>query len=260
MSYEYFGTQDLIALPGRSVQTFPSGLVRVDRSYMCRPQFAERYRSQLAVGNSMPLDDGKPAIDGLFIFPEPQENRRQNGFLQFDVSAYGRTNTQGSHTENFLQDTIQGLSFAYTQVTVERCVFNETALSEILNPPEVELGFVIDTPDDDDPRSSDVVRVISIPLGPMEARPVRDIFGGFIIGGGERFRFSHGGLIIERKTDYFFIQWLYMFNGRQPKVIANSSRNYGSFSEFTITYGFTGSGLPISLTAFQGEWRITATS
>jgi hypothetical protein len=227
---------------------------------MCRPQFAEAYRRQLAVGNSMPLDDGKPAIDGLFIFPEPQEDRGQNGFVQFDVSAYGRTNTQGSQTENFLQGKTQGLSFAYSQVTVERCVSTATALSEILNPPEVELNFEIDTPDDDDPQSSNVLRVISIPVGLMEADPIRSTNGGFILAGGIRYRFSDGGVIIERKTTDFFIQWLYIFRSRQPKVIANSSRNFGSFSEVTTTYGFQGSGSPIWAAAFTGEWKITAIS
>jgi hypothetical protein len=40
----------------------------------------------------MPLDDGAPAIDGLFIFPEPQERIRDDGFAEFRVTAYGRTN------------------------------------------------------------------------------------------------------------------------------------------------------------------------
>jgi hypothetical protein len=94
-NYTYHGTRDLIALPGRSVQTFPSGLVRVERSFMCRKDDVARYRSILRVNEPMPFDDGAPAIDGLFIFPEPQEQVRDDGFVEFRVTAYGRTNLIG---------------------------------------------------------------------------------------------------------------------------------------------------------------------
>ena len=43
----------------------------------------------------MPLDDGAPAIDGLFIFPDPSEVVRDDGFVEFRVTAYGRTNKTG---------------------------------------------------------------------------------------------------------------------------------------------------------------------
>jgi hypothetical protein len=43
----------------------------------------------------MPMDDGAPAFDGLFIFPEPQEIVRDDGFVEFRVTAYGRTNATG---------------------------------------------------------------------------------------------------------------------------------------------------------------------
>jgi hypothetical protein len=91
-SYTYHGTRDLIAMPGRSVQAFPSGLVRVERSFLCRKGDVARYRNALRVNEPMPFDDGAPAIDGLFIFPEPQEQVRDDGFVEFRVTAYGRTN------------------------------------------------------------------------------------------------------------------------------------------------------------------------
>lgn len=95
MAYTYHGTRDLITAPGRSVQTFPSGLVRVERTYLCRRGDELRYRSELAVGNLLPDDEGAPAIDGLYIFPEPQEMARDDGFYEFRVTAYGRANTTG---------------------------------------------------------------------------------------------------------------------------------------------------------------------
>lgn len=103
MAYTYFGTQDIIKLPGRSVATFPSGLVRVDRTYACRIEKVGLLRKLFAVGNLLPNDDGTPAIDGLYIFPEVQETRRVDGFVEFKVSGYGRTNTIGQ-TSSKIQD------------------------------------------------------------------------------------------------------------------------------------------------------------
>jgi len=101
MSYIYHGTSDLIALPGRTVQTYPSGLVRVERSFVCRKADVATYRDQIKAGDEMPLDDGAPAIDGLYIFPDPQEVSRPDGFAEFRVTAYGRSNTTGQRVRSF---------------------------------------------------------------------------------------------------------------------------------------------------------------
>jgi len=79
--------------PGRTVTTFPSGLIRVDQTYICADSDAAESRSTLAVGNPMPDGDSSPSIDGIAIFPAPQENRRGDGFTEFKVSAYGRSTT-----------------------------------------------------------------------------------------------------------------------------------------------------------------------
>lgn len=90
-NYTYHGTRDLIAMPGRSVQTYPSGLVRVERSFLCRKADVARYRNTFRVNEPMPFDDGAPAIDGLYIFPTVQEQVRDDGFVEFRVTAYGRS-------------------------------------------------------------------------------------------------------------------------------------------------------------------------
>ena len=59
---------------------------------MCRKADVARYRNTFRANEPMPFDDGAPAIDGLFIFPEPQEAVRDDGFVEFRVTAYGRTN------------------------------------------------------------------------------------------------------------------------------------------------------------------------
>jgi hypothetical protein len=73
------------------VTTFPSGLIRIDKSYACRANLAVRYRTFFEVGQPLPDDDGAPSIDGAFIYPDAQETRREDGFVEFRVSAYGRT-------------------------------------------------------------------------------------------------------------------------------------------------------------------------
>jgi hypothetical protein len=111
-NYTYYGTRDLIALPGRSVQNFPSGLMRVERSFMCRKDAVARYRNALRVNEPMPFDDGAPAIDGLFIFPEPQEQVRDDGFVEFRVTAYGRT----SFSAPFERKLTQGLYYIQANI------------------------------------------------------------------------------------------------------------------------------------------------
>lgn len=103
MSYTYHGTNEIVVLPGRSISTFPSGLVRVDRTYAVRADRANTVRREFAVGNILPYDDGTPAIDGLYIFPEPQETQRDDGFVEFKVSGYGRTKTDGFTRREFVQ-------------------------------------------------------------------------------------------------------------------------------------------------------------
>jgi|LauGreDrversion4_2_1035121.scaffolds.fasta_scaffold195150_3 hypothetical protein len=97
MSYSIFITSPtaLIPQPGRAVNTFPSGLVRVDQTYLGLTSKATTHRATLAIGNDMPDSDSSPCMDGLKIFPAPQERRREDGFTEYLVSAYGRKNDTG---------------------------------------------------------------------------------------------------------------------------------------------------------------------
>ena len=99
--YKTAAGNGLIPQAGRSASTFPSGLIRIDQTYLGLTANAAAHRATLAVGNSMPDGDSSPAIDGLKIFPEPQEIRREDGFTEYKVSAYGRINTHGKADSNF---------------------------------------------------------------------------------------------------------------------------------------------------------------
>jgi hypothetical protein len=102
----------LIATGERSISTYPSGLVRVDRTYICKHDAAATHRATLAPNAEMPGDDGSPAIDGLYIFPVPQEVRRPNGFTEFAVSAFGRTSTSAVITALKQQEFIRAATLS----------------------------------------------------------------------------------------------------------------------------------------------------
>lgn len=107
-------TGSLIATPGRTVATFPSGLVRVDQTYVCATANAAGHRATLAVGNNMPDGNTAPAIDGLKIFPQPQETERGDGFTEFIVSAYGRTTTEIINLELIKKNIIPGFNQSFS--------------------------------------------------------------------------------------------------------------------------------------------------
>jgi len=121
--------------PDRTVATFPSGLVRIDQSYICRNSAEATHRTTLAVGNELPDDDGYPAIDGAFIFPHCQQVRRAGGFTEFIAAAYGRTTDQPSNFITTIQ-TIAGQASYYRLInfTLDIVLPTEQVLTlEMLN-------------------------------------------------------------------------------------------------------------------------------
>jgi len=97
MSYTiYKSTSGLIAQPGRSVSTFPSGLVRVEQTFLAESSAEIAARASIKVGDDAPGSDSAPAVDGLKIFPEVQFRRREDGFTEFIVTSYGRSNLSGT--------------------------------------------------------------------------------------------------------------------------------------------------------------------
>jgi hypothetical protein len=81
---------ELIPQGGRSVSTFPSGLIRVDQTFICSTPNVATHRDNLKIKEDFP-GGSEPAIDGLYIYPEIQENRRGDGFSELIASGYGRT-------------------------------------------------------------------------------------------------------------------------------------------------------------------------
>ena len=100
----------LIPQGNRTVSTFPSGLVRVDQSFIGRTSLESTHRQQFQIGNPFP-NGSEPSVDGLSIFPAIQEKRLPDGFTEYIVSAYGRTNTTG--TSYLVPGLIFGSAFTY---------------------------------------------------------------------------------------------------------------------------------------------------
>jgi hypothetical protein len=84
----------LVEQGDRSVTTFPSGLLKVEQTFIGLTSNESTDRLTLQIGDPFPLDDS-PSIDGVFIFPATQETRDSSGFTTYKVSGYGRINQNG---------------------------------------------------------------------------------------------------------------------------------------------------------------------
>jgi hypothetical protein len=99
MSYDYKGSNALIWQPDTRVTTFPTGLILATRSAICRRSVLSTVRSSITVGGVLTINS--PAIDGLNVFPGPQEEDMGDGFARIVVSAYGRWTDQPQDRTTF---------------------------------------------------------------------------------------------------------------------------------------------------------------
>jgi hypothetical protein len=98
MSYEYHG-RDMIALPGRTTQTFPSGLVRVEQMYAVKKGMPFPFGAKQKFPEANPL---RPvSLDGLYVFPDPEVVADEDGFTKYKVTAYGRKSQFPKITSGF---------------------------------------------------------------------------------------------------------------------------------------------------------------
>ena len=247
-NYIYHGTQDLITLPERSVQTFPSGLVRVDRVYACRKNQVARFRDQLRAGNPLPFDDGAPAIDGLFIFPEPSETIRDDGFAEFRVSAYGRANATGTQTLDIVRGNTGSIDFAYTQTIIDNVLPIGTALKALSEPPNIEIELEYSV-------RQDAIIIQSIDLPKNFTAVAKDAVGQAFFLIGPSIAVNSGGVIVEIQFGSQVVQQLYIFSTGTVEIKSSTSRNFGYFSEYSTLYGAKGAGVTL-YAPFVASWEI----
>lgn len=106
MSYTIRSGYGGVAIPiagTKSVKTFPSGLVLVSQQYAV-PKGYER-NANFRVGNLLKISS--PAVDGLYIFPEPEWRDSGDGFTRITVSAYGRSTLQHRTQMSYISGTYE---------------------------------------------------------------------------------------------------------------------------------------------------------
>lgn len=147
----------------RTISTFPSGLVRVDQTFVCKTSAAATHRDALAVGSIFPNGSyinnawtAYPSIEGFKIFPEVQEVQRTDGFTEFKVSGYGRTNTTGTvkkTTKGFWSANYESVSsfpvwrnFTSKDHTTSRVVLSSEAYDSTLDSSDIDLPVLISGP------------------------------------------------------------------------------------------------------------------
>lgn len=192
-------------MPGRVVATFPSGLVRIDQTYICPTSSADLGRASLTVGSSLPDQNQSPSVDGLFIFPTTQEVEREDGFTEFKASAYGRTSTAMS-TPVLVQDSA-------TYYNSKLKFFNVSASIVI----ESSRALTVD----DLTISQEILRPYSVTFMGQE---VESFYLSGIYGEWESY-----GVTINSGLNSGF-----NFLIQKPQIKILSSRNFGSWTEFDI--------------------------
>lgn len=228
----------LIAQPERSLTTFESGLVRVDRRFVCRTATAATHRTTLAVGNALPDDTDGVTLDGLFIYPTPQETQRGDGFTDFVVSAYGRIydTLQNVTTRN---EEINTTLYRYQQntLTAKMVVIGTDYVIPLLSEYETLLQpynvFVKANP------TWQLLRIEKV-----EADRPRTIFTSLDAArrdAGDSVAFTQQNTIVSGYIMYFTedgetVAGTGAISQQEAKPTITSSRNYGKFTELEIEY------------------------
>jgi hypothetical protein len=218
MAYTYHGTSNLIALPNRTVQTYPSGLVRVERSFVCRKDRVAKFRNTIRVNELMPFDNGAPAFDGLYIFPEPQEIVRDDGFVEFRVTAYGRTNTEGSYAVNKIPSAVNFQIF-------ERAVVDDPLTIATVQKPILANSYI--------------VRLVFIENEQIDILSIREKYGAAI--------FDQSGIPFTKTTVFEVFPFLNssIYNPQENKTVdiiatlqlaSFESSGFGKFQETTMIF------------------------
>lgn len=226
----------LVPTGERTVATFESGLVRVDQTYTCSHASAATHRATLAIGATMPDGDSDPAIDGLYIFPAPQEVKRPDGFTDFKVSAYGRVK---SDLQNILleQQRVTNDTFRYSvwKISGSICVPS----SQLISIEDLNLDPVLFKP-------FSIVVISNPALDTLSVEQIEILQSGFsptitnVTIGSSQYQINTSNTTrrnfqIDMTSDGSTValqttMWL-----SDPRIVINATRGFGSFVELDIT-------------------------
>ena len=126
----------------KRIQSFASGLLRVDQEYMV-PTATAFTDGAAFVRGAVLTDTTSPAVDGLYIYPDPQWSDGGDGFSTIAVSAYGRTQTtvqdltqeQGATSTGIFQYNVWNLSGSICLLSGESLSLVDLGLDEALFAP-----------------------------------------------------------------------------------------------------------------------------
>ena len=143
MAFQYFGKSTPIEKGNKTISTYSSGLCIVQQAYSIRKIDEEVYRNEFASGST--LEVISPAVDGLYIFPDPQWRDQGNGFMEIAISAYGRSNTTGK-TE--ISALLQSASLSTNGIVTTTQVLSNYLKIKVVTPsgvfPEINLNDLND--------------------------------------------------------------------------------------------------------------------
>lgn len=125
----------LIAQGDRTVSTFPSGLIRVDQSFICPTTDAASQRALLPVESNFP-GGNEPSLDGIFVYPDIQEKRQSDGFTELIISGYGRT-------QETLQNQQKRVNNIKTEASIAFALPGTDNSKEIFVSNNVVSGFIV---------------------------------------------------------------------------------------------------------------------
>jgi hypothetical protein len=217
----------------RTVDTFPSGLVRVTQTYIGRTALKATHRATLAVGSDMPDGNSSPCIDGLKIFPEAQERAREDGMTEYIVTAYGRVNTTGKKT--FEQD----LSSCSSTFSVKNFIWDietqseSTLINDVpsLQPVTVDRLIWVFCAKKNVQTSilpTDTPRVYNYDGSELLSRNFLEALQASLLSGNLVGYFNEGGLKAPSTVVRSII--------KSFEVNSIEKSNFGSFDEWTVTY------------------------
>ena len=200
-------------LPGRTVNTFASGLVRVDTSYAVPTQYAQATRNgSFQVGQPILGNDVDPAVDGLFLYPDAQEVRKEYGITELIASYYGRTRTDVPPPTVIERSVgIGGLVLSLNDLFFQFVV----PVGEIINFRDQNLFDSI---------LSEPNSVYTTADGFVNFVKAKTYQGSGILAGFDSYTYD----VFDRSQSYFLL--------RQPYITVIAQRNFGKFVELDVTY------------------------
>ena len=224
--------EGVFELPGRTVNTFTSGLVRVDTSYAIKTSNIAAARSvDFQVGSEI-VGDSYPAVDGLYLYPEPQEVRREYGMTELMASYYGRTRTDVPPPTVIEKETY-GYDTAFLLGSQNGFIVDTTNLRISLN--DLFFQFVVPVGEIINFRDKDL---FDSPLTEPNAVYYDDGTGP------EPITFTKSSVVnnyydyynypnIGQSLDGYFSKQFRLF---KPQIKVVAQRNFGNFVELDVTF------------------------